>query len=187
MRAYKSGSLGKTPKASSSLKKNGVTWIEGWGKLRDARTVEVDGKTYSAKSVVIATGSEFAALPGVQIDENVIVSSTGALELKDVPQNSSSLALVSLGSNWDRFIRLGSEVEVIEYLDHVAPGMDHEVQAAFEKLLRNKVSVSRWAPQYKARSQQSRCQNQLRTTQRWQRTWGRSRYRISRNRAQTIC
>lgn len=138
MQAYKSGVIGQNTKGIEFLfKKNGVTWIKGWGKLRDARTVEVDGKTYSAKSVVIATGSESAALPGVQIDENVIVSSTGALELKDVPSKliviGAGVIGLELGSVYSR---LGSEVEVIEYLDHVAPGMDHEVQAAFEKLLR---------------------------------------------------
>ncbi len=138
MQAYKATLVGQNTKGIEFLfRKNDVTWIKGWGRLRDARTVEVDGKTYAAKSVVIATGSESSALPGVQIDEKVIVSSTGALELTNVPSKliviGAGVIGLELGSVYSR---LGSNVEVIEFLDQVAPGMDSEVQATFEKLLR---------------------------------------------------
>ena len=68
------------------FKKNKVDHIEGFGKIIDANTVDVDGKTYATKNIVIATGSEVATLPGIDIDEERIVSSTGALELSEVPE-----------------------------------------------------------------------------------------------------
>lgn len=137
MQAYKEDVIGQNTKGIEYLfKKNGVTWIKGWGRLRDARTVEVNGKAYAANSIVVATGSESAALSSVRVDEKVIVSSTGALELRDIPRRliviGAGVIGLELGSVYSR---LGSDVEVIEFLDHVAPGMDKEVQAAFEKLL----------------------------------------------------
>ena len=111
------------------FKKNKVDHIEGFGKIIDANTVDVDGKTYATKNIVIATGSEVATLPGIDIDEKRIVSSTGALELSEVPKKllviGAGVIGLELGSVWRR---LGSEVTVVEYLDHIMPGMDGEVQ-----------------------------------------------------------
>ncbi len=111
------------------FKKNKVDHIEGFGKIIDAQTVDVDGKTYKTKNIVIATGSEVATLPGIEIDETRIVSSTGALELKEVPKKllviGGGVIGLELGSVWRR---LGAEVTVVEYLDHIMPGMDGEVQ-----------------------------------------------------------
>ncbi|WP_371396878.1 dihydrolipoyl dehydrogenase [Fretibacter rubidus] len=109
--------------------KNKVEHITGFGKIVDATTVDVDGKTLKTKNIVIATGSEVATLPGVDINETTIVSSTGALELSKVPGKllviGGGVIGLELGSVWRR---LGSEVTVVEYLDHIMPGMDNEVQ-----------------------------------------------------------
>lgn len=109
--------------------KNKVEHVQGFGKIIDATTVDVDGKKLTTKNIVIATGSEVATLPNVEIDEKKIVSSTGALELKSVPKKllviGGGVIGLELGSVWRR---LGSEVTVVEYLDHIMPGMDAEVQ-----------------------------------------------------------
>ena len=111
------------------FKKNKVDHIEGYGKIVDAGTVDVGGKKIKTKNIVIATGSEVATLPGVDIDEKQIVSSSGALELSEVPEKllviGAGVIGLELGSVWRR---LGSEVTVVEYLEHILPGMDAEVQ-----------------------------------------------------------
>ena len=122
------------------FKKNKVTYIRGKGVLfsrNDVVVYENDKKTsYNAKNIVIATGSEIVSLPGVDIDEKNIISSTGALSLKKVP---NKLAVIGggyigleMGSVWSR---LGSEVTVIEYLDYITPGMDREISNEFKKIL----------------------------------------------------
>ena len=122
------------------FKKNKVTYIRGKGVLfsrNDVVVYENDKKTsYNAKNIVIATGSEVVSLPGVDIDEKNIISSTGALSLKKVP---NKLAVIGggyigleMGSVWSR---LGSEVTVIEYLDYITPGMDREISNEFKKIL----------------------------------------------------
>ncbi|NNC37380.1 MAG: dihydrolipoyl dehydrogenase [Hyphomonadaceae bacterium] len=111
------------------FKKNNVDYIKGFGKIVDAKTVDVDGKAYATKNIVIASGSEVATLPGVDIDEKQIVSSTGALELSEVPGKmlvvGAGVIGLELGSVWRR---LGAEVTFVEYMDHIMPGMDAEVQ-----------------------------------------------------------
>jgi len=111
------------------FKKNKVDHVYETGKITGKNTVEAGGKTYAAKNIVIATGSEVATLPGVDIDEKQIVSSTGALELKKVPEHmlviGAGVIGLELGSVWRR---LGAKVTVVEYLDHILPGMDGEVQ-----------------------------------------------------------
>ena len=122
------------------FKKNKVTYIKGKGVLFSKNDIVVydnNNKTnYKAKNIVIATGSSVASLPGVEIDEKNIISSTGALSLKQVP---NKLAVIGggyigleMGSVWSR---LGSKVTVIEYLDHITPGMDMEVSKEFKKIL----------------------------------------------------
>jgi dihydrolipoyl dehydrogenase len=111
------------------FKKNKVEYIQGFGKITASNTVEVEGKTYTAKNIVIATGSEVATLPGIDIDEKQIVSSTGALALSEVPEKmlviGAGVIGLELGSVWRR---LGAKVTVVEYLPHILPGMDGEVQ-----------------------------------------------------------
>jgi dihydrolipoamide dehydrogenase len=118
------------------FKKNKVDWIKGSGRVAAPGKVEVDGATYDAKHIVIATGSESLTLPGVDVDERSIVTSTGALELDQVPRHLAVIGGgyigLELGSVWKR---LGAEVTVIEYLDRLVPGMDAEVTKTFERVL----------------------------------------------------
>ena len=121
--------VGLTSGIEYLFKKNKVEHINGFGKIIDAETVDVDGKKLKTKNIVIATGSEVATLPGIEIDEKKVVSSTGALDLSAVPKKllviGGGVIGLELGSVWRR---LGSEVTVVEYLDAIMPGMDGEVQ-----------------------------------------------------------
>jgi len=118
------------------FKKNGVTWLKGAGQITADKQVDVDGVRYDAKNIVIATGSESTKLPGVEVDEARIVSSTGALELDTVPGHlvviGGGYIGLELGSVWRR---LGANVTVIEYLDRLVPGMDREIGKTFERVL----------------------------------------------------
>ena len=123
------------------FKKNKVDWIKGAGRIAGAGKVEVtaeDGQvtTLSAKNIVIATGSEPASLPGVVVDQQRIVDSTGALSLPEVPQSlvviGAGIIGLELGSVWRR---LGAKVTVVEFLDRITPGMDAEVAKAFQREL----------------------------------------------------
>ncbi len=122
------------------LKKNKAEAITGEAKIIAPGKVEVktrDGvRTLTAKNIVIATGSDVARLPGVTIHEKQIVSSTGALALKDVPKRllvvGAGVIGLELGSVWRR---LGSEVTVVEFLDRITPGMDGEIGKAFQRVL----------------------------------------------------
>ena len=113
------------------FKKNNVDHITGFGKIKSKTEVEVDGKAYTTKNIVIATGSEVAALPGVDIDEKTIVSSTGALDLQEVPKNllviGGGVIGLELGSVWRR---LGSKVTVVEYMPSIMVNSDKEIQKA---------------------------------------------------------
>jgi dihydrolipoamide dehydrogenase len=118
------------------FKKNKVTWLKGAASFTGPHEVTVDGKTYGAKHIVIATGSESVPLKGVEVDETKIVTSTGALELDAVPKHlvviGAGVIGLELGSVWRR---LGAEVTVIEYLDRITPGLDTEIATAFQKVL----------------------------------------------------
>jgi dihydrolipoamide dehydrogenase len=113
------------------FKKNNVERIVGFGKIKAKGEVEVDGKIYTTKNIVIATGSEVAALPGVEIDERTIVSSTGALDLQEVPENllviGGGVIGLELGSVWRR---LGAKVTVVEYMPSIMVNSDKEIQKA---------------------------------------------------------
>ena len=118
------------------FKKNGVTWLKGDGELSEPGRVSVGGTTHTAKHVIIATGSESIPLAGVTIDEKRIVTSTGALELQAVPDRlvviGGGYIGLELGTVWRR---LGAEVTVVEYLDHLVPGMDGEIGKTFQRVL----------------------------------------------------
>ena len=126
------------------MKKNKIDYIQGWGKIEGAGKVSVKPMSGKGKAqelettnILIATGSEVTPLPGVDIDEKQIVSSTGALSLSKVPKKMAVIGAgvigLELGSVWRR---LGAEVTVIEFLDFVLPGMDGEVQKNVQRILK---------------------------------------------------
>ena len=122
------------------LKKNKVTYLKGKGVLFSKNNVVVyeneKRQSYAAKNIVIATGSSPTSLPGIEIDEKNIVSSTGALSFSKVPKDliviGGGYIGLEMGSVWSR---LGSNVTVIEYLDFITPGMDREISNEFKKIL----------------------------------------------------
>ncbi len=127
---------GNTKGIDFLFKKNKIDVIRGSAKILGTSKVEVDGKTYDAKNIVIATGSDSAKLKGVEVDEKQIVTSTGALTLEKIPAHlvviGAGVIGLELGSV---YARLGSKVTVVEYLDRILPGMDSEVAKAFQRLL----------------------------------------------------
>lgn len=118
------------------FRKNKITWLKGYGRIESPTSVSVDGKSVQTRHIVIATGSESAHLPGIKIDEKDVVTSTGALVFNAVPKKlvviGGGVIGVELGSVWSR---LGAEVTIIEYTDHLLPGFDQEVSVTFERLL----------------------------------------------------
>lgn len=119
------------------FKKNKVDRLTGTGKLEGKGKVSVDGKTYEAKHIILATGSEVVSLPGIEIDEDKIVSSTGALKLPKVPKTMTVIGGgyigLEMGAVWSR---LGTKVTVVEYLDRILPGMDNEISKEMLKILK---------------------------------------------------
>jgi dihydrolipoamide dehydrogenase len=118
------------------FKKNKVTWLKGTGRITAPGRVDVDGVEHTARHIVIATGSESTPLPGVPVDQQRIVTSTGALELDRVPSHlvviGGGYIGLELGSVWRR---LGAEVTVVEFLDRLIPGNDEEVAKQFQRIL----------------------------------------------------
>jgi dihydrolipoamide dehydrogenase len=119
------------------FKKNKVDWLKGSAQFTGADTVEVSGKSYRAKNIVVATGSSVTPLPGVTVDQKVVVDSTGALELPKVPKRlvviGGGVIGLELGSVWRR---LGAEVIVVEFLDQLLPGMDMDVRKESAKIFK---------------------------------------------------
>ncbi|MEP2030890.1 MAG: dihydrolipoyl dehydrogenase [Paracoccaceae bacterium] len=137
MLAYKQSTVDTNTKGIEFLfKKNKIDWLKGWGSIPAAGKVKVGDDVHVAKNIIIATGSEPAPLNGVEVDEKVVVTSTGALELGKVPKKlvviGAGVIGLELGSV---YARLGSEVTVIEFLDAITPGMDAEVQKVFKRTL----------------------------------------------------
>jgi len=137
MQARKGEVVGANTKGIEFLfKKNKVTWIKGAAKFTGPNEIEVEGKAYGAKHIVIATGSDSVPLKGVEVDEKRIVTSTGALELDKVPGHmvviGGGVIGLELGSVWRR---LGADVTVIEFLDKITPTMDGEISKAFQQIL----------------------------------------------------
>ena len=150
MMAFKDeGVAGNTKGVEFLLKKNKVDAFHGTARIAGAGRVEViseDGgnRIIETRNIVIATGSDVAKLPGVTIDERIVVSSTGALALGQVPKKlvviGAGVIGLELGSVWRR---LGAEVTVVEYLDRVLPGMDGEVGKQFQRILEKQGIVFR--------------------------------------------
>ena len=123
------------------IDKNGIDYIKGTGRITGGGQVlveRVDGQaeTIAARNILIATGSDSTPLAGVEVDEQRIVSSTGALSLESVPSKLSVIGAgaigLELGSVWSR---LGAEVVVVELLDHILPGMDREITRRAQRVL----------------------------------------------------
>lgn len=120
----------------SLFTKHKIQKFTGTAKITSPNSISIDGKTIMAKNILIATGSEIATLPGIEIDEKNIVSSTGALDFPAVPKKliviGGGYIGLELGSVWRR---LGSEVTVVEYFDKIVPALDSEVGASLTKIL----------------------------------------------------
>jgi dihydrolipoamide dehydrogenase len=138
MHAEKAKAVGElTGGVEFLFKKNKVDWLKGDAAFTSANSVDVAGKSYTAKNIMIATGSSVMPLPGVAIDQKVIVDSTGALDLPQVPKHmvviGGGVIGLELGSVW---LRLGAQVTVVEYLDQILPGMDGEVRKEAAKIFK---------------------------------------------------
>lgn len=138
MHAEKAKAVGELTGGIEFLfKKNKVDWLKGHAAFTSANSVDVAGKNYTAKNIMIASGSSVTPLPGVEIDQKVIVDSTGALALPQVPKHlvviGGGVIGLELGSVW---LRLGAQVTVVEYLDQILPGMDGEVRKEATKIFK---------------------------------------------------
>ncbi|MEL6993040.1 MAG: dihydrolipoyl dehydrogenase [Pseudomonadota bacterium] len=138
MQTYKTDTIGQNTKGIEFLfKKNKIDWLKGWGSIPEAGKVKVGDEVHETKNIIVASGSEPSTLPGIEVDEKVVVSSTGALELAKIPKNlvviGAGVIGLELGSV---YARLGSSVTVVEFLDHITPGMDGEVQKSFQRTLK---------------------------------------------------
>ncbi|WP_299642324.1 dihydrolipoyl dehydrogenase [uncultured Ruegeria sp.] len=138
MQAYKDEVIeGNTKGIEFLFKKNKIDWLKGWGSIPAAGQVKVGDEVHEAKNIIIASGSEPSSLPGVEVDEKVVVTSTGALSLGKIPKKmvviGAGVIGLELGSVYSR---LGAEVTVIEFLKEVTPGMDPEVQKTFQRILK---------------------------------------------------
>ena len=138
MHAEKAKAVGELTGGIEYLfKKNKVTWLKGKAAFLDSSTVKVGDQIVTARDIVIATGSVVTPLPGVEIDQKVVVDSTGALALPKVPEHlvviGGGVIGLELGSVWRR---LGAKVTVVEYLDQILPGFDGEVRKESAKLFK---------------------------------------------------
>jgi dihydrolipoamide dehydrogenase len=137
MQAYKADVVGQNTKGIEFLfKKNKVTWLKGWGTIPAPGQVKVGDEVHTAKNIVIATGSEASSLPGVEVDEETVVTSTGALTLGRIPKTMVVIGAGVIGLEMGSvYARLGTEVTVVEYLDAITPGMDGEIAKTFQRIL----------------------------------------------------
>ena len=138
MQTYKAETIeGNTKGIEFLFKKNKIDWLKGWARIAKAGQVDVGGELHEAKDIIIASGSTPSTLPGVEIDEDIVVSSTGALALAKIPKKLAVIGAGVIGLELGSvYARLGAEVTVIEYLDAITPGMDAEVQKTFQRTLK---------------------------------------------------
>jgi dihydrolipoamide dehydrogenase len=137
MQAYKDDVVsGNTKGIEFLFKKNKITWLKGWAMIPAPGQVKVGDELHSAKNILIATGSEASSLPGVEIDEKTVVTSTGALTLGKIPKTMVVIGAGVIGLEMGSvYARLGCQVTVVEYLDAITPGMDAEVAKTFQRIL----------------------------------------------------
>ena len=137
MLSYKESMIADNTKGIEYLfKKNKITLIKGWASFMDKNTIRVDNKSYRAEYFVIATGSQSTNLNDIEFDEKVILSSTGALELKEIPKKMIIVGAGVIGLEMGSiYSRLGTEVTVLEYFDKVLNGMDHDISKNFKAIL----------------------------------------------------
>lgn len=138
MQTYKTETIeGNTKGIEFLFKKNKIDWLKGWGSIPEAGVVKVGDESHQAKNIIIASGSTPSSLPGIEIDEKTVVSSTGALSLAKIPKKlvviGAGVIGLELGSV---YARLGSDVTVVEFLNAITPGMDAEVQKTFQRILK---------------------------------------------------
>lgn len=138
MMEFKKGVVDANTKGVEFLfKKNKITHLKGHGEIVAPGKVKVSGTVYDCDNIIIATGSDVISLPGIEIDEKRIVSSTGALELEKVPETmvviGGGVIGLEMGTVWRR---LGTKVTVIEYLDNILPGMDEEIRKEALKIFK---------------------------------------------------
>jgi|TARA_R110000787_G_scaffold83662_5_gene179940 dihydrolipoamide dehydrogenase len=138
MLSYKQSTIDTNTKGIEFLfKKNKIDWLKGWATIPEVGKVKVGDEVHEAKNIVIATGSEPASLPGIEVDEQVIVTSTGALSVNKVPNKMVVIGAGVIGLELGSvYARLGAEVTVVEYLDAITPGMDGEIQKNFMRILK---------------------------------------------------
>ena len=141
MQSKKQAVMNLTKGVEFLFKKNKIKYFQGTGTLKSKNLISIfDDKNketlIESKNIILCTGSEPISLPGIKFDEQKIVSSTGALSLKSVPKKlviiGGGYIGLEMGSVWSR---LGAEVQVIEFLDHITPGMDKEISREFMKIL----------------------------------------------------
>ncbi len=138
MQSYKQSTVDTNTKGIEFLfKKNKIDWIKGWATIPEAGKVKVGEDVHETKNIIIASGSEPSSISGVEVDEKIVVTSTGALELGKVPNRmiviGAGVIGLELGSVYSR---LGAQVTVVEFLDAITPGMDPEVQKTFQRMLK---------------------------------------------------
>jgi dihydrolipoamide dehydrogenase len=140
MLTYKTEVIDQNTKGIEFLfKKNKIDWLKGWGSIPAAGQVKVGDEVHNAKHIIVATGSESASIPGaeVTIDEKIVVTSTGALELPKIPRTMTVVGGGVIGLELGSvYARLGTEVTVVEFLDAITPGQDAEIAKAFQRILK---------------------------------------------------
>ncbi|MBD0866194.1 MAG: FAD-dependent oxidoreductase, partial [Rhodobacteraceae bacterium] len=138
MQSYKEDTIKANTKGVEFLfRKNGIDWLKGWGAIPAPGQVQLGDEHHTARAIIIASGSEPSALPGVEVDEQVVVTSTGALSLDKVPKSMVVIGAGVIGLELGCvYKRLGTDVTVVEFLDVITPGMDAEVQRTFQRLLK---------------------------------------------------
>lgn len=138
MLAYKDELIEDNTKGIEFLfKKNRINWLKGWGTIQEPGKVKVGDTVYETKNIIIASGSKPSTLSGITIDEEVVVTSTGALTLDKIPRKMVVIGAGVIGLELGSvYTRLGTEVTVIEFFDAITPGMDAEVQKTFQRILK---------------------------------------------------
>ena len=138
MQNYKNDVISQNTKGIEFLlKKNKIDWLKGWAKIVNKNQVTVGENTHDTKNIIIASGSEPSTIPNVEIDENRIVNSTGALSLSKIPKSMIVIGAGVIGLEMGSiYSRLGTDVTVIEYMNHITPGMDLEISKNFQRTLK---------------------------------------------------